>query len=191
MAGVEVIAEATSGPEALALVREHQPDLLVTAIDITGIDGLELTTQVVKEFPQIKVVILSVHPEYKYIREALRAGATGYLLKDSTTAELDSAIKAIKDGQVYLSPAISEQLATHMGQGSDVQPAADALTPRQRDILRLIAEGGSTKSISKRLGISVKTVESHRYQLMHRLGIHEIAGLVRYAIRIGLADSKH
>jgi DNA-binding NarL/FixJ family response regulator len=190
--GVEVVAEASSGPEALTLVKEHVPDLLITAIAITGFDGLELTAQVVKEFPQTKVVILSAHPEYEYVREALHVGATGYLLKDSTTAELDMAVRAIKDGQVYLSPAISKQLAKHyLGQGSDVPPAGDPLTPRQRDVLRLIAEGGSTKSISERLRISVKTVEAHRYQLMHRLGIHEIAGLVRYAIRMGLADSKH
>jgi DNA-binding NarL/FixJ family response regulator len=186
--GVEVVAEAGNGLDALAAVEHYRPDIVFSDIAMPMMNGLELATRLSRDFPMIKTIILSIHAEEEYICRALQAGAVGYLLKDSCPAELSLAIQAVSRGDSYLSPAISNQVISDYTRrtGTDAR-APGLLSPRQREILRLIAIGQTTKAIARTLGISVKTVETHRAQLMDRLEIYEIAGLVRYAIRTGLA----
>jgi DNA-binding NarL/FixJ family response regulator len=185
---VEVLAEAANGQEALAAVEAHRPDVVLTDIAMPIMNGLELATLLSREFPEIKTIILSIHSGEEYVCRALRSGAAGYLLKDSGTAELRLAIEAVARGESYLSPAVSKQvIADYIRRtGSEARPP-ELLTTRQREILRLIALGQTTKAIARTLGISVKTVETHRAQLMERLDIYDVASLVRYAIRNGLA----
>ena len=188
--GVGVVAEAGNGAEVLALAREHRPDVVLLDISMPGMSGLEASAQLRRELPEVRVVMLSMHANEEYVLQALRAGAVGYLLKDSATAELEIALKAVMQGETYLSPPISRQVVDGYVQrvGAE-QPGPDILTPRQRQVLQLIAEGHSTKEIAYHLELSVKTVETHRAQLMERLQIRDIAGLVKYAIRSGLASA--
>ena len=189
--GVAVVAEAGNGGEVLELARKHRPDIVLLDISMPGIGGLEASAQLKQELPEVRVVMLSMHANEEYVLQALRAGAVGYMLKDSATAELELALQAVMQGETYLSPPISRQVVEGYVQrvGAE-QPAADHLTPRQRQVLQLIAEGLSTKEIAYRLELSVKTVETHRAQLMERLQIRDIAGLVKYAIRNGLVSSE-
>jgi DNA-binding NarL/FixJ family response regulator len=187
---VVVIAEAADGSEALALIAAHRPDVALLDINMPKLSGLEVAARVTRDVPPTRVIILSMHVDAEYVREAIRAGAGGYLLKDSGTSELETAIRAVARGETYLSPAASTHLvAGYQRHESGAGSAPDPLTPRQREVLRLIAEGLPTKAIARKLGISAKTVEVHRTQLMDRLDIHEIAGLVRYAIRTGLVGA--
>lgn len=186
---VTVIGEAKDGREALRLIREHQPDLVLMDIAMPGLNGLEATARVSKEFPDVKVIILSMYANEEYVREAISAGAAGYLAKRSAAAELEHAITAVARGERYFSPLVS----VHITRDPAGHPTADRawierLTPRQREILQLIAERHTTKDIAAILNISVKTVETHRAQLMQRLDIHDVPGLVRFAIRAGLAS---
>ena len=188
--GVTVVAETGNGAEVLELARTHRPDVVLLDISMPGLSGLDVSAQLERELPEVRVVVLSMHANEEYVLQALRAGAVGYMLKDSATAELELALKAVMQGETYLSPPISKQVVEGYVQrvGAE-QPASEKLTPRQREVLRLIAEGHSTKEIAYRLELSVKTVETHRAQLMERLQIRDIAGLVKYAIRSGLASS--
>lgn len=199
--GVEVVGEAGSGREALAGVRSLDPDAVVMDIGMPDMNGLEATSLMRVEKPSIRVLILSMHRADEYILEALRVGACGYLLKESAVAELGLAFAAIGRGETYLSPAVSGAVvrsavapagtaAARTDLVTNASEASARLTPRQRDILRRIAEGNSTKEIAYDLGLSTKTVETHRAQLMDRLGIHDVAGLVRFAIRIGLVSAE-
>jgi DNA-binding NarL/FixJ family response regulator len=185
--GVQVVAEAHDGREALGLVKTHRPDLVLMDIAMEGLNGLEATAQMKKEFPEIRVVILSMYSSEEHVLQALRAGASGYLLKESATQELDQAVRTVMRGEIYLSPPVSRQVIANyiqrVGQGEKL---GDGLTHRQREILQLIAEGRRTKEIAHQLHLSIKTVETHRAQLMKRLSIYDIAGLVRYAVRMGL-----
>lgn len=185
--GIKVVAEAGDGREALDLIRSHQPNVVLMDITMPGLNGLEATSRIVREHPRIKVIILSMHANEEYVLKALQAGASGYLLKDAATVELELAIKAVARGETYLGPAISKHvIGDYLSRiGGDRGPL-EHLTPRQREILQLIAEGRGTRDIAALLNISVKTVETHRTQLMERLDIHDIAGLVRYAVRVGL-----
>ncbi|MGP0068447.1 MAG: response regulator [Isosphaeraceae bacterium] len=186
--GIEVVAEARNGEDALAAVDLHRPDIVLTDIAMPMMNGLELAARLGRDFPGIKTIILSIHSEEEYICRALQAGAVGYLLKDSSANELGLAIEAVSRGDSYLSPAISKHVISDYTRRNGGDPRAPGLlSPRQREILRLIAMGQTTKSIARTLGISSKTVETHRAQLMDRLEIYDIAGLVRYAIRQGLA----
>lgn len=190
IAGVVVVAEAADGRQALALVEAHRPDVLMTDISMPGLDGLELASCVTSEWPETRVLILSMHADRAYATKAMASGAVGYLLKDAGPDELEAAVRAVARGESYLSSAISAHVVADYARlvkaGAD---EAGPLTPRQLEVLRLIAEGVPTKGIARRLNISVKTAETHRTQLMDRLDIHEIAGLVRYAIRTGLINS--
>lgn len=187
MAGVQVVAEADDGRKALDLVRAHQPDVVLMDIGMPGLNGLDATARIAKEFPQTRVIVLSMHKAEEYVLGALKSGAAGYLLKDASPSELDTAIRSVARGDTYLSPPISRQVIDdYRKRTGDSQGPLDMLTPRQREILQLIAEGRSTKEIADVLHVSVKTVETHRAQLMERLDIHDVAGLVRYAIRVGL-----
>jgi DNA-binding NarL/FixJ family response regulator len=188
--GVTVVAEVADGREALALVAAERPDVVLMDVAMPKLNGLEATARVVEEFPNVRVIILSMHPNEEYVLRALRIGASGYLLKDANTAELEIALEAVVRGEIYLSPAISKQVAQYVRRVGSEFDALDRLTPRQREVLQLIAEGRTSREIAQLLGISVKTVESHRTHLMDRLDIHDIAGLVRYAVRTGLIDVK-
>jgi DNA-binding NarL/FixJ family response regulator len=186
--GIEVVGEADTGLEALALIGAHQPDVVLVDIAMPGLNGLDVATRVARDWPQVRVIVLSVHANEEYVARALRAGAVGYLLKDSATAELDLALEAVCRGETYLSPAISRAvisgyLARHAGAGRGTE---SPLTPRQREILTLLAGGKSTKEIAGVLSLSAKTVETHRAQLMERLNIHDVPGLVKYALHLGL-----
>jgi len=188
--GVTVIAEAADGIEVLEMVKAHHPDLVLMDITMKTLNGLEATARIKREFPHVRVIILSMHAVEDYVQQALKAGAAGYLLKDAAVPELEMAITAVMRGEAYLSAQISRQVVQcYMQRAGVVEGPLDVLTSRQREILQLIAEGHSTKDIGFRLGLSAKTVETHRAQIMERLDIHDIAGLVRFAIRVGLANS--
>ena len=188
-AGVQVVAEAENGRAALDLVEKLHPDVALLDISMPELNGMDTAARIRSRFPQTRVVILSVHAGEEYVTQALRAGASGYLLKDATPMELEFALRSVARGETYLSPdiagAIVEKILRH---GASATGPLDAITPRQREILQLIAEGRSTKEIAARLDVSIKTVETHRALLMERLGIHDIAGLVRFAVRTGLVQ---
>jgi DNA-binding NarL/FixJ family response regulator len=185
---VEVAGEAGNGEEALASVEALRPDVVLTDIAMPVMNGLELATRIKHGFPAVKTIILSMYPDPAYVGQALQSGAAGYLLKESGTTELRLAIQAVTRGEYYLSPRVSklviDQYVRREGSGP---PAHELLSERQREVLRLIAVGQTNKTIARNLGIAIKTVESHRAQVMERLDIHDVAGLVRYAIRHQLA----
>ncbi len=188
---VTVVAEANNGHEVLSLTATHHPDVVLMDITMPGMNGFEAALRLKKDHPQVKIIILSMHASEEYVLQALRAGVSGYLVKDSAPLELGLALQSVARGETYLSPPISRQVVDNymlrVGQGD--QPLAH-LTARQREILQLIAEGGSTKEIARKLNVSVKTVETHRAQLMERLDIHDVAGLVRFAVRHGLVGTE-
>ncbi len=186
MAQVAVVGEASSGEEALALARNAQPDVVLMDIAMKGMTGLEAATRMRDAVPGARVIILSMHAGEEYVLQALRAGAVGYLLKDAATGELELALRSVMRGESWFSPAVSRQVVEGYVQRVGGEPAADVLTARQREVLRLVAGGKSTKEIAFDLNLSVKTVETHRAQIMERLGIRDVAGLVRYALRTGL-----
>ena len=188
--GVTVVAEAADGNQALEMVKAHQPDLVLMDIAMKTLNGLDATARIKREFPQVRVIILSMHAAEDYVLHALKAGASGYLLKDSAATELELALAAVMRGENYLCPQISSLvLRSYVQHAGAVEGPLATLTPRQREILQLIAEGNTTKDIAFQLNLSVKTVETHRAQIMKRLSIHDIPGLVRYAIRVGLVSS--
>ena len=185
--GIEVVAEAENGAQALELIERHLPDLVLMDIAMPGLNGLEAAARAAKSAPEVKIIILSMHANEEYVLQSLKAGAKGYLLKDAGLAELQLALESVSSGQTFLSPAISKHLIdAYVERTSDGMEPFSILTSRQREILQLIAEGDTTREIAQKLGVSVKTVETHRTQLMQRLDIHDLAGLVRYAIRLGI-----
>lgn len=189
-AGIEIVAEADGGQAALELVKKTAPDIALLDISMPDLTGIEVAAQIQARFPQTRVVILSMHGGVEYVAQALQAGATGYLLKDATPEELETALQVVARGETYLSPRVSGALVNkYVRRASGGPSSLDALTLRQREILQLIARGLSTKQIAADLDVSIKTVETHRAQLMERLEIRDIAGLVRFAIRSGLISA--
>ena len=189
MAGIEVVAEAGDGLETVRLTALHQPDLVLMDVAMKNANGLEATLEIRRQFPAVKVLILSMYTNEEYVVQALRAGASGYMVKDSAPLELELAINAIKAGDTYLSPPVSRQVVeSYMQRVGGEVTSAEPLTPRQREVLQFIAEGKSTKEVAYQLKLSVKTVETHRRQIMERLNVHDIPGLVRYAIKAGLVN---
>jgi DNA-binding NarL/FixJ family response regulator len=183
-----IVAEAENGREALALARTHRPELVVMDISMRELNGIEATAKIREEVPGARILILSMHTTEDFVRRALRAGASGYLVKDSAPLELRMAVDAIRRGETYVSSRVSKALLSGLVDGRPAEAASslDALTPRQREILQLIAEGRSTKEIAYALSVSIKTVETHRAALMERLGIRDVAGLVVFAVRHNL-----
>jgi DNA-binding NarL/FixJ family response regulator len=189
--GIEVVGEANNGREALELIKTSEPNLILLDISMTELGGLEALPRIVKDFPSVKVLILSGHANEEYVLRALRCGAAGYMLKEAAAEELDLAIKAVVQGKTYLSPSVSRTVVEkYLQRAAGEDGPIEQLTARQREILQLIAEGKNTKEIAGTLNVSVKTVEAHRLQLMARLNIYNVPGLVRYAIRSGLVSSE-
>ena len=187
---MEVVDEASTGLEALRQVKEHRPDIVLMDIAMPELNGLEVVRQLTKDFPGVRCIILSMHGDEEHVWQALQAGAAGYLVKGGSLAELDLAIKSVAHGKTYLSPGVSGLvIKEYIRRTSHGGESVDSLTPRQRQILQMIAEGKTTKQIALILNVSVKTVESHRALLMKRVGVQDIASLVRYALRIGLVES--
>jgi len=186
---VEVVGEAGDGREALDLIEKIGPDVVLMDLMKPGLSGFEVLKLTGEKFPEVHVIVLTVHDEEEFAFQALRAGAAGFLPKSAASAELSLAIEHVMRGRKYLSPTVEQKATFGLGrstQGGQVRFAE--LTQRQREVLILIAEGRSTKDIARALNISVKTIETHRAQLMDRLDIHDVASLVRYAIKIGLVS---
>jgi DNA-binding NarL/FixJ family response regulator len=202
---MQVVAEASDGRQAVQMAREMTPDVVVMDVAMPQLNGIEATRQIAADEPGMKVVALSMHSDRRFVSEALKAGASGYVLKDGAFDELVSAIRAVVSDRVYLSPRVAGVVvedyvrrlpARGSGNGGYApQPGADeaarrgafdALTPREREVLQLMAEGYATKEVAHRLHVSVKTVETHRRQIMEKLDLHSVAELTKYAIREGL-----
>jgi len=189
--GVEVVAEADDGRTALELLLKHRPDVALLDISMPGLSGLEVMRRASRESPRTRLIVLSMHADPTYVRQALQAGAAGYLLKGGSVMELPLALEAVMKGETYLTAKISSQVVEGFLRGG---PAAEdplaALTDRQREILQLLAEGRSNREIAQLLDVSVKTVETHRARLMEALDIHDLPGLIRFAIRTGLISAE-
>jgi len=188
--GVEVVAEAADGAEALELIARHQPQVVLMDISMPRLNGLEALERISKEFPNVRVIIVSMYTSAEFMVYALRAGAAGYLTKNSSPAELELAVRAAARGDSYLSPVMAKFVTSDYVKRVEPASPLERLTSRQREILQLIAEGHSSKEIAKTLELSVNTVEAHRTHLMKALDIHDIAGLVRFAIRTGLVSAE-
>jgi two-component system response regulator NreC len=187
--GIEVIEEAEDGREAFEKVQRSLPDVVLMDISMPALNGLEATRQIKKQFPEVKVLILTMHATEEYIFQILRAGASGYVLKQGTPTELVAAIQAVHRGESFLSPSISRKIIEEyirQAEATAEKDSYDRLTNREREILQLIAEGHSTREIAELLHISVKTVETHRTHLMYKLDIYSTARLTQYAIRKGV-----
>ena len=185
--GVTITGEVNNGRDAVAAARAQAPNLVIMDISMKELNGIEATAQIRAELPAVRVLILSMHTTEDFVRRALKAGASGYLVKDSAPLELKLAIEAIMRGEHYISSRVSAHLVARLVNGAAADESSiDSLTPRQREILQMIAEGKSTREIALALAVSVKTVETHRAALMERLGIFDIAGLVMYAARNNL-----
>jgi DNA-binding NarL/FixJ family response regulator len=187
--GVEVVAEAGDGREGLRLIEAHRPDVVLMDIMMPGLNGLDAAARVARVCPATRVIMLSMNAGEDSVLQTLRAGATGYLVKTADPAELELAIRAVVRGETFLSSAISRHVvAACLGRLDREKTSLERLTPRQREVLQLIAEGRTTKEIARELGISVKTAEAYRAELMKGLDIHDIASLTRYAIRMGVVS---
>jgi DNA-binding NarL/FixJ family response regulator len=184
--GLQVVGEAYDGREGVDLVRRLKPDIAILDITMPGLNGLDATRAIAKIAPSTKTILLTMHKENPYVIEALDAGVHGYVIKSQTGADLLRAIDEVMVNRVYLSPGVTQIVVDAYRHKEKM--AVDPLTLREREVLQLIAEGQKTKQIAVRLGISVKTAESHRTRIMTKLDVHETANLVRYAIRRGLID---
>lgn len=189
VADVEIVAEAADGREALGLIADHHPDIVLMDIMMPGLNGLDAAARIVRTFPRTRVVILSMNADEDSVLKSIRAGAVGYLVKTADPAELELALRAIERGERFLSSAVSAHvLDACLNRVDKEQTSIERLTLRQREVLQLIAEGHTTKEIASKLAISTKTAEAYRADLMKALEIHDIASLTRYAIRTGLVS---
>lgn len=188
--GMEVAAEAENGRNAVKLARKLKPDLIIMDISMPDLNGIEATRQIISESPAVKVIALSMHIDKRFVVEMFNAGVSGYLLKDCAFEELSDAIRSVASNQTYLSPKVTGEVIKDYVQQYTTKntPAAAALSPREREVLQLIAEGRNTKEIAGRLNVSVKTIETHRRKIMERLNVRSIAELTKFAIREGLTS---
>lgn len=176
---IQVVGEADDGEQAVELVQRERPELVITDIGMPRMNGLELTAWLKHNRPEVRVIILSMHAAEEYVAEALASGARGYLLKRSAPEELAFALDTVTAGDIYLSPGISRHV---------LQNPSRRITPRQREVLRLVAQGKTTREIAALLRLSPRTVDTHRAELMSRLGVRDAIGLLREAVRLGLVD---
>ena len=188
IADVEVVAEAFDAPETVRLLKQHEPDILLMHSSMSRMNCLEMARRIIRQFPKVRMILLSRHANGAYIGQALRSGVAGYLMMTASPDELEQAIKTVARGKTYLSNLGLKHLADFVRRASGKESLLERLTPRQREVFELLVEGQSTRQIGLTLNISVKTVESHRAQVMERLDIHNIAGLVRYAIKVGAVE---
>lgn len=187
--GMTVVAEASSGQEAVELVARHLPDVAVVDVAMKELNGIEATAQIVKNFPRTAVLMLSMYSDERYVLRAVKAGARGYLLKDSVEEELIRAIEAVHGGAAFFSPAVARvfQESHHRLKGTrEVDDRYELLTERERHVYQMLAEGNSNKEIAARLAVSLHTIETHRARVMEKLGLHSVAELVLSAVRRGL-----
>lgn len=182
--GWEIVGEAANGREAVELTERLQPDLVVMDVSMPELNGIEATRRIVELLPRCRILALSMHRDSVYVREILRAGAHGYLLKDASDQDLVDAVRAVSNGQGYLSPAVSDAVLSDYRK--HVTDPIDLLTSREREVLQLIAEGKTNKEIAQDLNLSVYTVDSHRGRIMEKLNLHSAGELIRFAIRNGL-----
>ena len=185
-AGIEVIAEAENGRDAVHIAEQLKPDVMLMDFSMPDLNGLEATRQIKQRVPDVKVLILTRHANQEYIKSILRAGASGYLIKKSAVDELINAIKAVYQGDSFLDPSISNMIIEGYLHQSDGETEEEKITPRQREVLQLIAEGHPNREIASNLHISVKTVDNHRANLMGKLDLNSTADLIQYAIRVGI-----
>lgn len=188
-ADLTVVAEASDGREAVALVASHKPDVLVMDIGMPNLNGIEAAAQITQSHPEISIVMLSMHSDESYVLRALKAGAKGYLLKDSAEADLIRAVHSVAEGKSFFSPAVSKVLLddyVRKLKRSGTDDPYDLLTPREREVLQLVAEGKSNKEVAQMLNLSVYTVETHRSNIMEKLNLHGVPELILYAVRKGI-----
>jgi DNA-binding NarL/FixJ family response regulator len=189
MRGIEVVGEAADGEAVLRIIEELHPDVVLMDLEMPGMNGLEAVRRATARFQGTRVLVLSMHEDEAYVEQALASGAAGYLLKGADKTELEHALRVVVQGQTYLSPAISQSVVAALSRSRELRGVSsplEALTPRQRQVLQLVAEGYSTKQVAAQLALSAKTVEAHRGAIMDRTGIRDLAGLVRFAVRVGL-----
>ncbi len=184
--GIEVVCEAGNGREAVEMALKHHPDVAVIDVSMPELNGIEATRRIMEECPHTRILALSMHKDAVYVREILRAGARGYILKDSIDTEFVQAIRALARGEGYLSPAISGAVLDDYRK--HVSDPIDLLTTREREVLQLIAEGKTNKEIANLLKLSVYTVDAHRGRIMEKLNMHSVTDLVRFAVRKGIID---
>jgi RNA polymerase sigma factor (sigma-70 family) len=189
---IEVVGEADNGRKAVQMAQEKKPDVIVMDVSMPDLNGIEATKQIIESLPETRVIALSMHSDKRFVMGMLRAGASGYLLKDCASQELANAIDQVAGGKKYLSPEITgvviDDFLLGGSSSEEVATAASQLSPREREVLQLIAEGWSTKQIASHLYVSIKTIETHRRQIMKKLDLHSIADLTKYAIREGLTS---
>jgi DNA-binding NarL/FixJ family response regulator len=185
---MKMLAVANNGRAAVKLARELSPDVVVMDISMPGLNGIDGTRKILTDNPRIRVIALSMHSERHYIQQVLKAGASGYVLKDSAFEELISAIHAVQQQNMYLSPKITSVVLDDYLQREEGGEEANAITVREREVLQLIAEGKSTRQIADQLNLSIKTIETHRAQIMRKLNLHTLADLIKYAVREGLTS---
>jgi DNA-binding NarL/FixJ family response regulator len=185
----QVVGEASDGREAVALAQQQKPDVILMDIGMPNLNGIEAARQITTSLPQVSVVILSMHSDEAYVLRALKAGARGYLLKESAESDLIAAIRAVVNGKAFFSPAVSRMLVedyVRQLQDREIEDSYELLTSREREVLQLIAEGKSNKEIANMLNLSLYTVESHRGNLMEKLNLHTVPELILYAVRKGV-----
>ncbi len=189
---MDVVGEAEDGREAVNLAQEHDPDVVIMDVAMPGLNGMEATRQILSDGPDTKIIALSMHSDRRFVAEMLKAGARGYLLKDSAFEEMVIAVKEVMAGKTYLSPTVAGMVVDDYVRRISFPAGTDTsiprLTPREREVLQMIAEGKSTKEVAAELTISVKTVETFRRQIMNKLDIHSIAELTKFALREGLTS---
>lgn len=191
---LEIVAEAENGRQAVQLARQHQPEVVVLDIAMPGLNGIEAARQIIRATPATKVLVLTSYGDDEFVHQLVEAGATGYLLKQSAAHELIQAIREVQKGNSFFSAAVARRLREQAHQsflsGKPASPPSQQLTPREREVLQLIAEGLANKQIAAELGISIKTIEKHRQQVMNKLGLHDVASLTRHAISKGMVENR-
>jgi DNA-binding NarL/FixJ family response regulator len=187
---MEIIGEADNGRDAVKLAEELSPDVVIMDVSMPDLNGMEATRQIVKKLPEAKVIALSMHSDKGFVAEMLKAGAVGYLLKDGAFKRLAEAIKTTRSGGTYLCPEVADVVREDYIRRLSAKepPVAPKLTPREREVLQLVAEGWATKQIARKLNMSTKTAEGHRTRIMKKLDLHSVADLTKYAIREGLTS---